>query len=46
MKTIVNSAVVGWTFATAVFTSVISYAYYIAYQLHTTGSELIKYFVN
>lgn len=46
MKTFINSWVVGWIFAAAVFTSVISYAYYIAYQLHTTGSELIKYFIN
>lgn len=45
MKRIINSALVGWIFAVAVFTSVISYAYYIAYQLHTTGSELIKLFI-
>ena len=46
MKTFINSWVVGWTFAAAVFSSVAYYAYYTAYTLHTTGSELIKYFIN
>jgi len=45
MKAIVNSAVVGWTFAAVTFGVVGAYAYWIALNIHTTGSELIKIFL-
>ena len=45
MKTIVNSAAVGWSVALVVFGGVGMYAWHVAYVLHTTGSELIKLLV-
>ena len=45
IQKLINSALVGWMFAAAVFGSVAYYAYYTAYTLHTTGSELIKLLV-
>ena len=45
MKTIVNSAAVGWGVSLVVFGGVGIYAWHVAYVLHTTGSELIKLLV-
>jgi len=46
LETLINSAAFGWSFAVVVLGSVGMYAWHVAYVLHTTGSELIKYFVN
>ena len=42
---VVNSAIFGWMFAGSVFGVVAGYAYWIALNIHTTGSELIKIFL-
>ena len=45
MKQVINSAVVGWVFSGIVLGSVGMYSWHVAYVLHTTGSELIKLFI-